>query len=120
VIPIDEYVIQGNPFLQRVGAWDSSGIDHWWLNDTNHFTLDGHGVIRNATSLIAGRYSIEIRAYDPNDNFCSAVIVLTVLESTTTTQPPDEGALVIVAGVGIGGVVVIAAVLMFLKKRQGK
>ena len=120
VIPIDEYVIQGDPFLQRVGAWDSSGIDHWWLNDTNHFTLDGHGVIRNATSLIAGRYAIEIRAYDPYDNFCSAVIVLTVLESTRTTQPPDESALVIVAGVGISGVVVIASVLMFLKKRQSK
>ncbi len=83
--PIDETVEYGEPYVQRLGAYDSSGIDHWWLNDTVHFTIDENGVVRNATVLEPGIYRLEVRAFDPYDNYCSATLVITVLDLPTTT-----------------------------------
>jgi hypothetical protein len=85
VLPLDETLEYTTPFTQRLGAWDESGIHHWWLNDSTYFTIDEDGVIRNSTSLEVGSYQLEIRAYDPFDNYCSAVLVVTVLETSTTT-----------------------------------
>ncbi|NHJ12678.1 MAG: hypothetical protein EAX95_03340 [Candidatus Thorarchaeota archaeon] len=121
-------------------AWDESGIDHWWLNDTTHFTIDELGVIRNATTLVTGVYSIEVRAYDPYDNYCLAILVVTVLEAptttttttttttsstttittTTTTSQTSEGAspvLTLALGAGIGGAAVLMLVVVLLKKK---
>lgn len=83
--PIDETVEYGELYVQRLGVYDSSGIDHWWLNDTVHFSIDEDGVIRNATVLEPGVYGLEVRVYDPYDNFCSATLVVTVLEAPATT-----------------------------------
>jgi parallel beta-helix repeat protein len=85
VAPLDESLEHSVPFLQRLGAWDESGIHHWWLNDSTYFTIDESGEIRNATSLEVGTYNLEVRAYDPFDNYCSAFLVVTVLETTVTT-----------------------------------
>ncbi len=84
-LSIDLTIEYGLPVQVQLGAWDTSGIDHFWLNDTGHFTLDEEGVIRNATVLDTGVYRLEVRAYDPYDNYCSATLILTVLEDTTIT-----------------------------------
>jgi hypothetical protein len=124
IAPVDEVLDYGTPFVQRVGAWDDSGIDHWWLDDTDHFSLDEQGFIRNATVLEPGVYTLEVRAFDPYDNYCSATLVLTVNEATTgtattTTQPPDgTGPVVaVLLFTGIGGAVAIVNVIILLRKR---
>ncbi|MHA3964464.1 MAG: right-handed parallel beta-helix repeat-containing protein [Candidatus Thorarchaeota archaeon SMTZ1-45] len=121
----------GEPLQMQLEAWDYEGIDHWWLNDTTHFMLDGQGVIRNATVLNPGIYRLEVRAYDPYDNYCSAGLVVTVLEApmtkstTSTTTPPTisaileevDSVMMLVLGAGIGGVSVVVVVLVILRKK---
>jgi hypothetical protein len=85
VMPLDETIEHTSPFMQRLGAWDESGIHHWWLNDSTHFAIDEDGVLQNNTLLEAGTYPLEVRAYDPFDNYCSATIVIIVLEPITST-----------------------------------
>jgi len=134
----------GEALQVQVEAWDESGIDHWWLNDTIHFTLDELGVIRNATTLDPGTYRLEVRVYDPFDNYCSATLVVTVLEAPTTTittttttsttttattttttstntSTTTEGVnpvMTLVLGTGIGGAAVIVVVVVFLRKKS--
>ncbi|MFW9869564.1 MAG: nitrous oxide reductase family maturation protein NosD [Candidatus Thorarchaeota archaeon] len=85
VEPLDETIESTTSFVQRLGAWDESGIHHWWLNDSLYFIIDESGVIRNATILENGVYYLEVRAYDPFDNYCSAVFVITIIEHTPST-----------------------------------
>ena len=139
VEPIDETIESTTAFNQRLGAWDESGIHHWWLNDTAFFTIDETGVIRNITSLEPGTYTLEVRAYDPFDNYCSAIFVVTVLEptpsttpsatsSTTTTTPsttpttgnPQNGFDAMSLLIAIGGIslAVIVVVILFLIKKK--
>jgi hypothetical protein len=139
VSPIDEILEYGEPFEQRLGAWDSSGVDHWWLNETTHFAIDENGVIKNVTIVEPGVYRLEVRAYDPFDNYCSATLVLTVNEiidtptttttsTTPTTHPPTDttsptsppppevmgpiSILLLLAGISIAAVVVTFITLL--------
>ncbi len=130
----------GEPLQVQVVAWDESGIDHLWLNDTTHFTLDVLGVITNATVLEPGIYRLEVRAYDPYDNYCSAILVVTVLEAplttttttstttttttttdTTTTSTTPEGVdpvMTLVLGAGLGGAAAVVMVIVFLRRKS--
>lgn len=105
--------------LLHLGAWDESGIDHWWMNDTTHFTIDEIGVIQNNTVLEPGAYGLEVRAYDPFDNYCTAMFTVTVLEVPTTTTTEGGMNLLLSFGIGsgVGGIAVLAAVLLVMKKR---
>ena len=138
VAPLNEVLEDGDSFEQRLGAWDSSGV-YWWSNDTIHFTIAEQGVIRNATVLEPGIYRLEVRAYDPFDNYCSAILVVTVLEAplttttatstttttttttdTTTTSTTPEGVdpiMTLVLGTGIGGAAVVVIVIVFLRRK---
>ena len=127
---IAQTIEYGQPMEIQVEAWDSSGIDHWWMNDTEHFTLDEYGLIRNTVVLESGVYKLEIRAYDPHDNYCSAILVVTVLEASSTTTAPITSTthpttpshpggmdplVALVMGVGLGGglVMIVGIVVMF-------
>jgi len=142
--PIDEAVEYGEPYVQRLGVYDSSSIAYWWLNDTTHFTIDEQGVIRNATVLEPGIYRLEVRAYDPFDNYCNATLVITVLDppitttittttttttstSTTTTTPTNttnsvpggpDPILMFGVGGGVGAVAVVVIIFLFMKKKS--
>jgi len=131
VTPVNIVIEQGESFMQRLGAWDSSGVNHWWLNDSTYFTMDELGVIRNATTLEPGVYRIEVRVYDPYDNYCSAILVVTVLEAplttTTTTTTTDtntttsEGVdpvMTLVLGTGIVSAAVVVIVIVFLRRKS--
>jgi parallel beta-helix repeat protein len=134
IAPIDRTLTHGEALSIYVSAWDAEGIDHWWLNDTVHFTIDENGVIRNATDLAIGVYGLEVRAYDPSGNYCSANLVVTILETTTTTittttttitSPPTsittttqgDPMLIVLAGVGISGAVAVIVIIALLKKK---
>ncbi|MFW9874422.1 MAG: hypothetical protein ACFFG0_15055 [Candidatus Thorarchaeota archaeon] len=38
--------------------------------------------------MIVGDYWLEVRAYDSFDNFCSAIIKITIIRTTSTSQHP--------------------------------
>jgi len=44
-----------------LNATDIYGIDKYWIDDTNNFSINGDtGEITNATALIVGNYLLEI------------------------------------------------------------
>jgi parallel beta-helix repeat protein len=108
----------GEPFSKQMSAWDESNVDHYWISDTINFAIDGSGLIRNATILEIGVYSLEVRAYDPFGNFCSATLIITVISPIPTSPSLDPLITVaLAAGMGIG-VVAMAAIFFFLKWRR--
>ena len=80
----DKQLEYNEVFRYDLNATDLSGIDHYWVNHT-FFAVSDTGVIDNITLLLPGVYHIEIRAYDPYDNYCWATFTLTVYEPPTTT-----------------------------------
>lgn len=76
--PTDQIIEYGEYFSYDVNASDIFGIDHYWINDTSNFYINHEGLIRSITILNVGEYWLEIRAYDPSDNFISAEIKITV------------------------------------------
>ena len=88
--PVDQTVEFGDPFSYDIGASDGSGIDHYWVNDTL-FSISSDGLITNATDLAVGVVWLEVRAYDPYDNFCTATFKVTVQDTTIPTWDEAPG-----------------------------
>ncbi len=83
----------GHKFSYNLNASDTFGIHHYWVNDSAQFTIDGNGVIANISMIPVGMHGIEVRAYDPSDNYCSTELTLTVEDTTAPTwveTPPDR------------------------------
>jgi parallel beta-helix repeat protein len=140
IIPAEQTLPYGAPLALQLAAWDASGIGYGWVNDTVHFILDGSWIVRNATVLQPGVYWLEVRLYDMFDNYCSANLTVTVLESivttttsttvthttstttssTTATTPLDTlfPLMTFALGVGLGGGVVTIFAIMVVKKRN--
>ncbi|MFW9861849.1 MAG: nitrous oxide reductase family maturation protein NosD [Candidatus Thorarchaeota archaeon] len=138
VSPMNEVLEYGESFEQRLGAWDSSGVSIWWLNDTTHFAIDENGVVRNVTLVEPGVYRLEVRAYDPYDNYCSGTLVVTVNEAiyspTTptgpTTTPPTDTTIptspspeeimgpvaILMLLAGISGAALIVTIIVLLRR----
>ncbi|MFX1603467.1 MAG: nitrous oxide reductase family maturation protein NosD [Promethearchaeota archaeon] len=135
IAPTDQTLEYGEGIDYQVAVIDLSGIEHWELSDTVHFTLttSDHSLgstahITNATTLEPGVRYLQITAYDPYDNFCTATITVRVLEGTDTTTTTttttftstDSGAIdpamTFVIGIGVGGVTVIVIVLAVLRR----
>ncbi len=91
--PTDLAVEFGSGFRYDLNASDVSGIDHYSVNDTSHFAIDGVGLITNKTALSVGVYGLEVRAYDPYTNYCTAKVKITVHDSQGPTWviiPSDQ------------------------------
>ncbi|MGQ4911344.1 MAG: LVIVD repeat-containing protein [Candidatus Thorarchaeota archaeon] len=116
VEPTDQVVEAGDPFSYELTATDPSGIDHWWINDTVHFTISSTGLVTNITALEAGEYSIEVRVYDPYGHYSSAVITITVEAATTLTPPPPmyDYLPFVVVGVLVGVLIIV----VFVRRRN--
>lgn len=78
--PTDQLSEYGEAFSYDLDATDLAGIDHWWINTTT-FSIDSAGVI-SAGFLNIGEYWVEVRAYDPSDNFCTATFKIMVQDTT--------------------------------------
>ncbi|MFX1502740.1 MAG: hypothetical protein ACFFDH_17395 [Promethearchaeota archaeon] len=76
--PKDQIIEYGEYFFYDVNASDVSGIDHYWINDTSNLYINNEGVIISKTRLNVGEYWLEIRAYDPSNNFIATKIKITV------------------------------------------
>ncbi len=113
-LPTDQIVEFGENFIYDLDAIDQSGISYWWINDTTHFSIDEHGTITNATILMVGDYWLEIRAYDRFDNYCSAIIKITVKKSISR-KPRISG----YDSIFLFGVIFVISALL-TKKRNNK
>ncbi|MFW9847658.1 MAG: NosD domain-containing protein [Candidatus Thorarchaeota archaeon] len=89
IAPTDQTISFEEPFILQLGAWDASGIDYWWINDTIQFVVDENGVIQNNTLLSAGTYPINVTVYDSSGNGLSAIFTVTVEQPTQDTAPPE-------------------------------
>jgi hypothetical protein len=85
--PTYQVLEYGSDFRYDVNATDPSGIDHYWVNDTTHFSIDTNGLITDTALMPVGVYTLEVRAYDPYGHYCSATFTLTVHDTT----PPEFG-----------------------------
>jgi len=81
-LPINLELEFGSPVFYDLNATDLSGIETWWTNSTTYFTVDIQGILTNKTLLPVGIYTVEVRAYDPYDNNCSAVFTVSVEDTT--------------------------------------
>jgi hypothetical protein len=113
-IPNSITITEGESFFYNVNATDFSGIDSWWIDDTENFTIDEEGVITNNTALSLGDYSIGVWVNDTLGNTQQASFGLSVVPSTSSEfSLPIE----IILAVG-GGAIIIIIVLVFLTRRK--
>ncbi|MFW9971594.1 MAG: WD40 repeat domain-containing protein [Candidatus Odinarchaeota archaeon] len=112
--PVDQLVELGNELYYDVDASDFSGIASYWINDTINFNIDANGLIVNANSLSTGDYWIEIRAYDPFDNYCSFIIKITVSSSVKPPQIPGYELIIMFNLIGIA----IIGFIIYIWKQQ--
>jgi len=116
-LPTDQLIDMENTFKYNVNASDLSGIDYYWISDTSNFQIDNNGLITSIGTLSVGTYSIEIRAYDPWGNYCTATIEVFVSSESGTAPPgiPGYDILLLLLTVGISGVYLL---LHITKKRR--
>ncbi|MHA2600680.1 MAG: right-handed parallel beta-helix repeat-containing protein [Candidatus Thorarchaeota archaeon SMTZ1-83] len=134
IAPTDQTLKYGESIEYQVAVIDLSGIKRWELSDTVHFTLTASDYsvgstarITNVTALEPGVHYLQITAYDPYDNFCTAIMTVRVLEETDTTTTSTtitstdldaiDPAMIFVIGTGVGGVAVIVIVLAVLRRQ---
>ncbi|MBN1214701.1 MAG: right-handed parallel beta-helix repeat-containing protein [Candidatus Lokiarchaeota archaeon] len=69
----------GQDFNYNLCAFDLSGIEYYWISDEINFSINNiTGQITNITTLEAGTYELVVRAYDPYNNYCEDIIIITV------------------------------------------
>ncbi len=114
--PIDQSLEYGEAFNYDLNASDTSGIDHWWLNDTTNFAIDEiTGVITNTTLLEVGVYWLEVAAYDPYGHYCSSIFKITV---ASPTIPQDYFWWIIIIGSSVGVSAIVVITVIIVKKRR--
>lgn len=74
----------GQGFERQARAVDPNGLDSWWLVDTDYFSIDTSGLIRNTTMLPVGTYQLQVRVNDSYGHTLSGSFNLTVRD----TIPP--------------------------------
>ena len=65
-------------FTYDLNAQDISGLHTWWVNDTEHFSIDADGIITNTTFLTGGLYGLEVFVNDTYGNVLSAEFTVDV------------------------------------------
>ncbi len=80
--PTDQIIEYGSFLNYDVNASDFSGINRYWLNDTTDFNIDSIGIFTSIGVLAVGDYIVEVRAYNPSDNYCTATIKISVEDTS--------------------------------------
>jgi parallel beta-helix repeat protein len=83
--PIDQFHEFGQAFSYDLNASDAWDIDRYWTNATTYFSMNSNTGVLYAANPPVGIYGIEVRAYDPEDKYVSAVFTVTVAD----TIPPS-------------------------------
>jgi len=110
----DIQIIAGDPFYYDLNATDYSGVDKWWISDTQNFTIDENGVITSNVELAVGEYISTVWVNDSLGNTGAATFSLIVNPQDIPTTPiPME---LMVAVVGVGVVVILVLVIWRTRK----
>jgi hypothetical protein len=72
----------GSTWQYDLNATDLSGVASWSVNDTVHFSINGQGVLTNATFLPVGVYRLQVRVNDTYSNARIASLSVTVEDTT--------------------------------------
>lgn len=78
-IPINQVLIDNEPFKYQIRAADEFGIDAYWVNDTSSFEIDTTGLITNSSTLDIGVYYLRVSANDTTGNEISTSIEIIVI-----------------------------------------
>jgi len=91
-VPTDQFHEFGHPFSYDLNASDGWGIDHYWINGSAYFYIEPDTGILVSSSPPIGVYGFEVRAYDPEDKYVSAIFTVTVADTIppTVTHPEDQ------------------------------
>jgi hypothetical protein len=116
VTPADQVLAYGQALSYQLQATDPSGINHWTVNDTGHFAISSSGQITSITTLVPGRYALNVTVYDNLNNGRSATFTVTVQEQTTT-PPPIPGFPIPAVAVGLAASL---GCLVALRRRRRK
>ncbi|MFX0107497.1 MAG: hypothetical protein ACFE7R_04370, partial [Candidatus Hodarchaeota archaeon] len=92
--PVEWQAVElGENFQLNLNASDLSGIAQWWIDDTSNFTISSSGIITNTAILQVTDYWLNVRAYDPYDNYCDATFRIRVSDTTPPSwvvAPSDQ------------------------------
>jgi hypothetical protein len=69
-------------------ASDHYSIARWWVNSSD-FAIN-NGLLQNITQLNYGVYYLEVRAYDPSDNYVSHSLSISVVDTILPTVDSPE------------------------------
>ncbi|MBD3408466.1 MAG: hypothetical protein GF411_20250 [Candidatus Lokiarchaeota archaeon] len=98
ITEFSNYTIESGNYLSlNIEAVDLSGINHYWVNDTDRFNVSESGLIMSKGILDLGTYHLLLRAYDPFDNFQEQVIDI-VVEDTIAPSLSDISDLIVQQG----------------------
>ncbi|UCE11525.1 MAG: right-handed parallel beta-helix repeat-containing protein [Candidatus Thorarchaeota archaeon] len=81
--PEDTSIESGGRFSIQLTAYDPSGIDRYWVNNTDDFTIDLNGNVSDTHVLSVGLYWLEIGVADVYGNPLTTVITVHVVDTTT-------------------------------------
>jgi hypothetical protein len=102
----NQHIIAGDPFDYDLNATDYSGIDQWWINDTQNFAIDVNGVISNLAVLVAGTYGVSVSVNDTLGNTQTGTFSL-IVASPLPVFPME----LIIGSIGATALVIIALVI---------
>ncbi|MFX1607010.1 MAG: NosD domain-containing protein [Promethearchaeota archaeon] len=89
LIPEDQVIECGSSLSYQILATDYYGISSWWVNRSDFSINDG--LLQNIDALHYGVYHLEVRAYDPYDNYAAQSFNILVIDSISpTVDSPDD------------------------------
>ena len=91
ISPENQIIEYGVVFRYQLSATDQSGLDRWWIDDTENFSINAFGLITNATVLQIGEYPIQVSVNDTLNNILTATFTVTVHQPPTPPPPPIPG-----------------------------
>ncbi|MFW9768811.1 MAG: nitrous oxide reductase family maturation protein NosD, partial [Candidatus Thorarchaeota archaeon] len=86
--PEDQIIESGSSLSYQLFATDYYGINRWWVNSSDFIINDG--LMENTIPLSLDVYHIEVRAYDPSDNYVSHVLTISVVDTTIPSVDSPE------------------------------
>ena len=115
ISPENQIIEYGVFFRYQLSATDRSGLDSWWVDDTENFTINTSGLITNATVLQIGEYPLQVSVNDTLNNILTATFTVIVHQPTTPPPPPIPG--FPFAALFLGLIVAIIPFLLYRRKR---
>ncbi|MGY5876800.1 MAG: right-handed parallel beta-helix repeat-containing protein, partial [Candidatus Thorarchaeota archaeon] len=79
---VNQVVSEFDEFYYDLNVTLLASLDTWQVNDTDHFTIDTLGVLRNSSVLDPGMYGIEVIVNDSYGNALIGTFSLLVLDFT--------------------------------------